>query len=91
MIRPRPRFWRVPLGAWGAASAALLLLALGIATAIELSHPVVVRGPANRPAASAEMDAMTIVDDSRLALFHDVETFDDVGMAPGRLIADWGR
>jgi len=26
-----------------------------------------------------------------MALFHDVETFDDVGLAPGRLIADWGR
>jgi hypothetical protein len=81
---------RFPLGAWGLASAALLLLALGVGTTIELAMP-----PSPRPGtAAASTDAMTrvvIVEDPTMALFHDVETFDEVGLAPGELIADWGR
>ncbi len=79
----------VPLGGWGLASAALLLLAIGAAAFVELTDPIT---PATQVAAGeGEVQDLTIVEDARLALFHAVETFDDVGLAPGSLIADWGR
>jgi len=43
-------FRHVPFGRWGVASAALLLFALGVATAVELSHPVVLTPPTTRSA-----------------------------------------
>ncbi len=79
----------IPLGAWGVASAALLFLALGAAAYVELSDPVATPAPIS--AAASSMEDLTIVDDSRMTLFHEVETFDDVGLAHGHLIADWGR
>lgn len=86
---PAGHLLRVPLGAWGLASAALLLLALGGAIYVELSDPI--GAAASGGTATTGVEDLTIVEDSRMALFHDVETFDDVGLAPGRLIADWGR
>ena len=83
-----PRVLRfVPLGAWGLASAALVLLALGAAVFIEVSTPMA----RDASAVFSPIGHLTIVEDSRLALFHKVETFDDVGLAPGRVLADWGR
>lgn len=79
----------IPLGAWGLASAALLFVALGTAAYVELSDPV--SAPAPISATASSMEDLTIVDDSRMTLFHEVETFDDVGLAHGHLIADWGR
>jgi len=76
----------VPLGAWGLASAALLLLALGTAVFVEWNAPIPTHGSND-----ASIRNLTIVEDSRLALFHAVETFDDVGLARGHVIADWGR
>ena len=92
---------RVPFGAWGLASAALLLLALGAAVAVELFDPV--QAPAAPVDARAEARAAAdralaqrirnpaAQQDDNLALYHGVETFDEVGLAPGELIADWGR
>lgn len=80
---------RFPLGAWGVASAALLLLALGGAAYVEISNPVTISAPLT--SSDDGVADLTIVEDGRLAMFHAVETFDDVGLPPGRLIADWGR
>lgn len=85
-----------PLGRWGVASAALLLLALGAAVAVELIDPVDPAQPAVDAHAAAQARAdealkQTIHEDENLALYHGVETFDEVGLAPGELIADWGR
>jgi hypothetical protein len=86
-----PRAW--PFGAWGMASAALLLLSLGAAVVVELSAPL--PAPAAAPVAPAAAPGrsahLRVTEDSTLTLFHDVETFDEVGLAPGDLIADWGR
>ncbi|MDF1701281.1 MAG: hypothetical protein P1V36_09010 [Planctomycetota bacterium] len=87
---PAGRLLRFPLGAWGLASAALLLLALGAAIAVELSDPVPAAPVDSHAAARAAAD-LAISEDDTLALYHGVETFDEVGMAPGELIADWGR
>ena len=78
-----------PLGGWGLASAAVLLVALGLGTFVELTDPVAAAAP--QAAAGAGVSELTIVEDGRMALFHAVETFDDVGLSPGRPIADWGR
>lgn len=78
-----------PLGGWGLASAAVLLVALGLGTFVELTDPVA--APAPQAAAGGGVSNLTIVEDGRMALFHAVETFDDVGLSPGRPIADWGR
>ena len=81
---------RFPMGKWGVASAAVLLLALGAAIAIELGNPIPEPGMDAHAAAQAAID-LRISEDDSLALYHGVETFDEVGMAPGELIADWGR
>ncbi len=88
--QPAGRLLRVPFGGWGLASAALLLLALGAAAVLELSDPVAPVPPAGAKAARAA-DDLLISEDATLALFHGVEMFDEVGMAPGDVIADWGR
>jgi hypothetical protein len=79
-----------PLGGWGLASAAVLLVALGLGTFIELTDPAAT-APLPQAADGAGVSNLTIVEDARMALFHAVETFDDVGLSPGRPIADWGR
>ena len=88
-----------PLGGWGLASAALLLVALGTATLVELRDGGRQAGsPLDGLAASdgsalheASPQAVRIVEDPSMALFHDVETFDEVGLVRGEVIADWGR
>ena len=87
---PAGRLLHFPLGAWGLASAAVLLLALGAAVFIELTEPVAEPGMHPQDAARAAAD-LAISEDDTLALYHGVEVFDEVGMAPGELIADWGR
>ncbi|MDA1193654.1 MAG: hypothetical protein O2894_00560 [Planctomycetota bacterium] len=81
----------MPFGAWGLASAAALLLALGAAVTLELTETP---GSASAPI-SADLRPLagdySITEDATLALYHGVETFDEVGLAPGELIADWGR
>ena len=83
---------RVPLGAWGLASAALLLLALGTAVGIELATPALPGAPALAAPGNRDVAGQVrIREDATLTLFHDVESFDDVGLAAGELLADWGR
>ena len=90
--QPAGRLLRMfPLGAWGVATAALLLVALGAGLAVETFDPV---SPA--PAPSAERagrpaKSMVIVEDPTMALFHDLATFDEVGRDQDELIADWQR
>lgn len=92
--RPSGRLLQLfPLGGWGLATAALLLLALGTATAVELSD-----GPQAAPTVAPSSGLVEtagahvqIVEDPSMALFHDVETFDDLGLARGEVIAEWGR
>ncbi len=81
---------RFPLGAWGIASAALVLLALGAAFTVELLDPVAAPVPAaaERP---ADGGLLPVREDESLALYHGVEVFDEVGLAPGDVIADWSR
>lgn len=86
----RGRLLAFPFGRWGVASAAALLLALGAAVAVELSDPGVPSRMDPHDAARAAAD-LAISEDESLALYHGVEMFDEVGLAPGELIADWGR
>jgi len=81
-----------PLGAWGLASAALVLVALGAAIWVEMSDGAV-RSPAAPTVATGTgaSPSIRIVEDPSMALFHDVETFDEVGLLRGEVIADWGR
>jgi hypothetical protein len=78
-----------PLGAWGLATAATLLLAVGAIVAVELTTPAP-ELPGPRRAAGPAV-SLIVESDPTLALFHGLETFDEVGLAPGELIADWGR
>lgn len=87
---PAGRLLRFPMGRWGVASAALLLLALGAAITIEMTDPVMPVRSDPHVAKRAAAD-LKIAEDDTLALYHGVETFDEVGLAPGELIADWGR
>ena len=81
-----------PLGGWGVASAAVLLLALGIATAVELGTDSPVLSDTSHAASDLiASDSMVVTDDPTLAQFHELEVFDQVGLAPGELIADWSR
>ena len=79
-----------PLGAWGLATAALLLLAIGTVATVELgtdlAEPAAVGTRTAGPGAP-----LVIVEDPTLAIFHEIETFDEVGLAPDELIADWQR
>lgn len=92
--RPAGRLLQLfPLGGWGLASAALLLFALGTATWVEISDAQAVP-PASAQGGAVAADAaapVSIIEDPSMALFHDVEIFDEVGLARGELIADWGR
>ena len=88
--KPAGRLLQFPLGRWGVASAALLLVALGAAVAIELTDPIQAPAAADGSAFKARA-TVDITEDDSLALYHSVETFDEVGLAPGELIADWGR
>jgi hypothetical protein len=82
---------RGPLGRWGMATAALVLVALGAALAIETLDPV---QPGPDPATRIQGRSgrsLVIVEDPTMALFHDLATFDEVGRASDELIADWQR
>ena len=90
--KPQGKLLRMfPMGAWGVATAALVLVALGAAVSVELLDPVEpTQAPtAQRPAQPAR--SMTLVEDPTMALFHDLATFEDVGKKPDSIIADWQR
>ena len=80
-----------PLGAWGVATAALVLVALGAAVAVEVLDPVTPAPTPHARQAVSPASSLVLVEDPTMALFHDLATFDEVGRAPGELIADWQR
>lgn len=74
---------------WVMAAAAALLVAIGT-LAIAGGDPAETVAPAELPAApvAKQTDAdLWVMDDPNLALFHDLETFDGLGVASGDVLA----
>lgn len=82
---------RFPLGGWGLATAALLLVAFGAVAWVEATDTMPGVPGQDGPSATQPVDSLVIVEDPTMPLFHDLETFDEVGLAPDELIADWSR
>jgi len=79
------------MGGWGLATAALLLLALGAVAWVEATDTTSGLPGQDAPSAMQPIDALVIVEDPTMPLFHELETFDEVGLGPDELIADWSR
>ena len=82
---------RFPLGGWGLATAALLLLTFGAVAWVEATDTLPGLPDQDAPSATQPVDALVIVEDPTMPLFHDLETFDEVGLGPDEMIADWSR
>lgn len=91
--RPAGRLLRmVPFGAWGIASAALVLLAVGAAVTVELATPAA--APAGYEGTTwVERHSPIVRNDPAMSLFHGrYEIFDEIGLPQGEVIAaGWGR
>ncbi len=90
--QPAGRLLRmVPFGAWGIASAALVLVAVGAAVTVELTNPVTAPVHAYETGTTLERDSLIVRTDPAMGDYHKFEIFDEVGLPTGEVIAGWGR